>query len=222
LPESLPPERRSPFAWRRANPIGALGLLRAHPGLLGLAAVSFLYFLAHQALPAVFVLYGNYRYGWDERMVGLTLAGVGVCSAVVGGLLVRPVVRRFGERRSLMAGLLFGAAGFAIFGLAPTGWIFWIGIPVMALFGLASPSVQALMSRRVPPGEQGRLQGANSSLMGFAGLIGPFLFTATFAHFIAQSAWRLPGAPFLLGAALLALALPVASAVARPTDGPRA
>ncbi len=222
LPESLPPERRSPFAWRRANPIGALGLLRSHSGLLGLAGVSFLYFLAHQALPAVFVLYGNYRYGWDERMVGLTLAGVGVCSAVVGGLLVRPVVRHFGERRSLMVGLLCGAAGFAIFGLAPTGWIFWIGIPVMALFGLASPAVQALMSRQVPPGEQGRLQGANSSLMGFAGLIGPFLFTATFAHFISPSAWRLPGAPFLLAAVLLALAIPLASAVARPSGGPRA
>ncbi|MGA9867405.1 MAG: MFS transporter, partial [Acetobacteraceae bacterium] len=89
LPESLPPDRRVGFAWRRANPIGALRLLLAYPGLLGLAVISFLYSLAHQALPAVFVLYGYYRYGWSERVVGFTLAGVGVCSALVGGLLVR-------------------------------------------------------------------------------------------------------------------------------------
>jgi DHA1 family tetracycline resistance protein-like MFS transporter len=154
-------------------------------------------------------------------MVGLTLAGVGACSAVVGGLVVRPVVRRFGERRSLITGLLFGAAGFAIFGLTPTGWMFWIGIPVMSLWGLTSPAAQGLMTRRVSPAEQGRLQGANSSLMGLAGLIGPLLFTAIFAHFITPGAWHLPGAPFLLAAALLALALPVASAVARPQDGTR-
>jgi DHA1 family tetracycline resistance protein-like MFS transporter len=221
LPESLSPERRSAFSWRRANPVGALRLLRAHPGLLGLASVNFLYFLSHQVF-AVFVLYGNYRYGWNERMVGLTLAGVGACSAVVGGLVVRPVVRRFGERRSLIAGLLFGAAGFAIFGLAPTGWVFWIGIPVMSLWGLTSPAAQGLMTGRVSPGEQGQLQGANSSLMGLAGLIGPLLFTGIFAHFISPSAWRLPGAPFLLAAALLALAIPVALAVARPSRGVRA
>jgi MFS transporter, DHA1 family, tetracycline resistance protein len=221
LPESLPPERRAAFSWRRANPVGALRLLRAHPGLLGLASVNFLYFLSHQAF-AVFVLYGNYRYGWNERMVGLTLAGVGACSALVGGLVVRPVVRRFGERRSLIVGLLFGAAGFAIFGLAPTGWVFWIGIPVMSLWGLTSPAAQGLMTRLVSAGEQGQLQGANSSLMGLAGLIGPFLFTGIFAHFISPPAWWLPGAPFLLAAALLALAIPVASAVARPSRGARA
>ena len=212
LPESLPRDRRASFAWRRASPIGALGLLRAHPGLLGLAAISFLYYLAHQALPAVFVLYGDYRYGWDERTVGLTFAGVGVCSAVVGGLLVRPVVRRFGERRSLIAGLAFGMLGFVIFGLAPTGWVFWSGIPVLALWGLASPAAQGLMSRHVSPLEQGRLQGANSSLMGLTGLIGPGLFTTIFAYFIApDTGWRLPGAPFLLAAVLIAAALGLAA-----------
>jgi len=221
LPESLPLERRAAFSWRRANPVGALRLLRAHTGLLGLASVNFLFFLSHQAF-AVFVLYGNYRYGWNERMVGLTLAGVGACSAVVGGLVVRPVVRRFGERRSLIAGLLFGAAGFAIFGLAPTGWMFWIGIPVMSLWGLTSPAAQGLMTRHVSPGEQGQLQGANSSLMGLAGLIGPLLFTAIFAHFIAPGAWHVPGAAFLVAAALLAFAIPVASAVTRRADCTRA
>jgi DHA1 family tetracycline resistance protein-like MFS transporter len=213
LPESLPPERRARFAWRRANPLGALGLLRAHPGLMRLGAIYALYSLAHQALPAVFVLYGDYRYGWNERTIGLALALVGVCSAVVGGLLVRPLVRRFGERRSLLAGLAFGAAGFAVFGLAPTGWTFCAGIPVMALWGLTAPAAQGLMSRRVSAAEQGRLQGANSSVMGLTGLIGPALFTGIFAHFIAPgSGWHLPGAPYLLAALLLIAALAIAGA----------
>ena len=215
LPESLPRERRAPFAWRRANPVGALKLLRAYPGLPRLAAISFLYYLAHQALPAVFVLYGSYRYGWNARAVGLTLALAGACSAIVGGLLVRPVVRRFGERRSLLAGLAFGAAGFTIFGLAARGWMFCAGIPVMALWGFVGPALQSLMSRLVSPSEQGQLQGANSSVMGLTGLIGPGLFTTTLAYFIAPGGWQLPGAPWLLAALLLIVALAVTAAHAR-------
>jgi DHA1 family tetracycline resistance protein-like MFS transporter len=216
LPESLPLERRARFSWRRANPAGALRLLRSHAELLGLAAVNFCGFLAHQSLPAVFVLYGGYRYGWDERTVGLTLAGVGACSAVVGGLLVQPVVRRFGERRALWVGLLFGAIGFAIFGLAPTAELFWVGVPVMALWGLASPAAQGLMTRHVAPGEQGQLQGAGASLMGMAGLLGPGLFTVIFAYSISPArAWHLPGAPFLLAALLLVGAMLLALRVTR-------
>src|SRR3984957_2091450 len=173
LPESLPRERRIAFAWRRANPIGSLILLRTYPHLLGLSTVNFLHNLAHVVLSSVFVLYASYRYGWDGRAVGLTLAGVGVCSAIVQGGLVRPIVARVGERRAMLIGLACGAAGFAIYGVAPTGAWFCVGIPVMSLWGLANPSVQALMSRRVSPSEQGQLQGAQSSLQGVAGLIGP-------------------------------------------------
>jgi DHA1 family tetracycline resistance protein-like MFS transporter len=216
LPESLRPECRAAFSWRRANPVGALNLLRSRTDLLGLATVNFLALLAQQALPAVFVLYGAYRYGWDERMVGLTLACVGICSAVVGGALVRPVAQRFGERLTLVAGLLSGAAGFVIFGLAPTGSIFWIGIPVMALWGLASPATQALMSRRVAASEQGQLQGAGSSLVGITGLFGPGLFTIVFAAFIGRlGSLYLPGAPFLLAALLLLGASILAARVTR-------
>ena len=99
LPESLPPEKRMAFAWKRANPVGSFRLLATHRELLGLAAVNFLGQVAHQVLPAVFVLYAAYRYGWGETNVGLTLAFVGVCSAVVQGALVGPVVARLGERR---------------------------------------------------------------------------------------------------------------------------
>jgi len=217
LPESLPRGRRVPFAWRRANPVGSLLLLRSRPQLLGLAVVHFLYQLAHYSLPAVFVLYAGYRYGWGERTVGLTLAGVGVCAMIVQGLLVRPVVARFGERRSLFAGLLCGAAGFAIYGLAASGPVFWIGVPVMALWGLSSPAAQGLMTQRVAPTEQGQLQGALSSIMGIAGLLGPGLFTLTFARFIGPARdWHLPGAPYLLAALLLLAAAAVAWRTTRP------
>ena len=135
LPESLPRDRRSPFRWKSANPIGALHLLRSNRMLAGLSVANFFAQLAHVVLPSTFVLYATYRYGWDATTVGLTLAMVGVCSMVVQGAAIGPIVRRFGERRALLLGLGCGAAGFLIFGAAPTGPLFWLGIPVMALVG---------------------------------------------------------------------------------------
>jgi DHA1 family tetracycline resistance protein-like MFS transporter len=217
LPESLARERRARFEWRKANPVGSLKLLRSHPELFGLAMVIFLCSLAHEVLPQVSVLYAGYRYGWNERDVGFMLAGVGVCAAVVQAGLVQPVVRRFGERATLLAGLLFGAAGFAIYGLAATGTVFWIGVPVMSLWGLSGGATQGLMTRRVQPSEQGQLQGANSSVRGIAGLIGPGLFTLTFAGSIgAWRDWNLPGAAFLLAALLLVVAVAVTWRVTKP------
>jgi MFS transporter, DHA1 family, tetracycline resistance protein len=219
LPESLPQERRALFRWAKANPVGSLTLLRSHQGLLGLSSIHFLGSLAHEVFPSVFVLYAGYRYGWDERTVGLTLASAGVFSAIVQGGLVRSFVRRFGERTTLFIGLVFGVSGFLIYGLAGSGAIFWIGIPVTSLWGLSGAATQGLMSRRVPSGEQGQLQGANGSLRGIAGLIGPGLFTFTFALFIARNEWHLPGAPFLLAGALLVLALFVAWRVTHRAKG---
>jgi DHA1 family tetracycline resistance protein-like MFS transporter len=211
LPESLPPERRARFTWRRANPVGALMLLRSDTGLTGLAGVNFLHNLAHAALPAVGVLYMMYRYGFSEVTVGLTMAGVGVASVVVQGGVTARAVKRFGERTTLLAGLAAGVAGFAVMGLAPTGPAFWLGIPVLAVWGLVNPASQGLMSRRIGPQQQGQLQGANSSLMGVANLIGPGLFTMTFAFAIGPAKdWGLPGAPYLLAAGLLAIAVVVA------------
>jgi DHA1 family tetracycline resistance protein-like MFS transporter len=210
LPESLPPERRGAFSWAKANPVGALALLRSQPQLLGLATANFLAQLAHVVLPSVTVLYAGYRYGWDETAVGLMLAGVGVCSMIVQGGLVRPAVARFGERRALLSGLAFGLAGFVIYGAASTGSVFLIGVPVMALWGLTSPAVQALMTRRVGATEQGRLQGATASLQAIAGLVGPGLFTQTFAASIGPRAdLHLPGAPFYVAALLLGASLVV-------------
>jgi DHA1 family tetracycline resistance protein-like MFS transporter len=125
--------------------------------------------------------------------------------------VIGPAVKRFGERSALITGLAFGVAGFVAFGLAPTGPLFWVGIPLLALWGLANPSSQGLMSRLIGPSEQGQLQGANASLMGIANLIGPGLFTMTFALAIGSAqAWGVPGAPFLLAATLLLLAITVA------------
>ncbi|HEV2676058.1 MAG TPA: TCR/Tet family MFS transporter [Aliidongia sp.] len=216
LPESLPRDRRSAFSWRRANPIGALTLLRSHPELLGLAAVSFLFNLAHESLPAAFVIYAGYRYHWDQGMLGLTLAGVGVCSAVVQGGLIGPIVARLGERRALMFGLTAGAIGFAIYGLARTGTIFWIGIPVMALWGVAGAAAQGLTSSRVGPGEQGQLQGALQGVRGIAGLIGPGLYTLSFAYAIGPGvSWGQPGLPYLIASLCLIAALAMAVVVTR-------
>ncbi len=217
LPESLPRERRTNFSWRRANPLGSLKLLRSHPELFGLASVTALFYLAHEVLPSTFVLYANYRYGWTESTVGLTLAGAGICAMVVQGGLVQPFVTRFGERKALLAGLLFGVAGFAIYGLATTGAVFLIGIPVMALWGLFGPAALGMMTRRVGPSEQGQLQGALNGVRGITGLIGPSLFTLTFSAFIgSQRDWQLPGAPFLLASLLLAVAVLLAWRITRP------
>jgi len=212
LPESLPRDRRSPFRWKSANPLGALNLLRADRVLAGLSIMNFVAQLAHVVLPSTFVLYATYRYGWDTRTVGLTLAMVGICAMVVQGAGIGPIVRRIGERRALLLGLSCGAIGFLIFGAAPTGPLFWLGIPVMALWGLAGAATQALMTQLVAPDQQGQLQGATTSVQSVSQLVGPFLFTLIFAYFIGgQAPLKLPGAPFLLASALLVLALVIAA-----------
>ncbi len=212
LPESLPPDRRSRFRWRSANPLGALHLLRTNRVLTGLSAANFFAQLAHDVLPSTFVLYATYRYGWTAATIGLALAVVGVCAVAVQGMAIGPIVRRLGERRALLLGLACGIVGFLIFGIAPSGPLFWLGIPVMAFWGVAGAATQALMTQLVTPVQQGQLQGATNSVQSLSRLIGPSLFTLTFAYFIsAQTPLQLPGAPFLLAAALLGLALLIAA-----------
>jgi DHA1 family tetracycline resistance protein-like MFS transporter len=159
------------------------------------------------------VLYAGYRYGWNETTVGLTLAFVGVSTAVVSGFVVGPTVKRLGTRHALLVGLAFGILGMTIYGLAPTGAWFWVGVPIMSLWGLVGPSLLDLMSRQVSESEQGQLQGANSSSRSITGLIGPAIFTTTFAGLLT---WQ-PGAPFLLAALLLALAAAVTWMVTAPS-----
>src|SRR6202163_1568118 len=141
LPESLPADRRAPFRSKSANPLGALHLLRSDRVLAGLSVANFFAQVAHVVLPSTFVLYATYRYGWDTKTVGLTLAIVGICAMAVQGAGIGPIVKRFGERRALLLGLGCGALGFLISGAAPTGLWFWLGIPVMALWGVAGGGI---------------------------------------------------------------------------------
>jgi MFS transporter, DHA1 family, tetracycline resistance protein len=212
LPESLPKDRRAPFRWKSANPIGMLRFLRSSRILAGLQTANFFSQLAHVVLPSTFVLYATYRYGWDVRMVGLTLAIVGLSSMLVQGLAIGAIVKRLGERKALLLGFVFGAMGFFIYGAAPTGLWFCVGIPVMALWGVSGAATQALMTQQVAADQQGQLQGATSSVQSISQMLGPFLFTLTFAFFIGDHApFKLPGAPFILAGGLIALALVIAA-----------
>ena len=218
LPESLPPEKRAKSAWHMANPMGALRLLRSSAELAGLAVVNTLYYLAHNSLPSMWALYTEYRYTWSRKDVGNSLALVGVCAAVVSGVLVGPFVKRFGERRSVISGLLFGTMGFAGFALASRGWMILAVIPFIALWGIAAPAMQSLMARHVDPSSQGKLQGAINSLRAITGMAGPVLFTQVFAVAISpRYGLHLPGAPYYLAALLLGASLLVAVYVTRPS-----
>jgi DHA1 family tetracycline resistance protein-like MFS transporter len=218
LPESLPPERRAKSAWHMANPLGSLNLLRSHRVLAGLAVVNTLYYLAHVSLPSMWALYTEYRYAWDRRDVGLSLSIVGASAAIVSGVLVGPFVKRFGERRSLLAGLFFGTLGFASFALATRGWIILAVVPLIALWGIAAPAMQSLMARHVEPSSQGKLQGAINSLRAITGMAGPILFTQIFALAIEPHApAHFPGAPYFLAALLLLSSLLLAAYATRPT-----
>jgi DHA1 family tetracycline resistance protein-like MFS transporter len=216
LPESLPHDRRFAFSWKRANPVGALALLRSHPELAGLAGVAFLSVLAEQVFPSTAVLYSGYRYGASAMEIGLTLTGLGLCAALVQGKLVRPMMARFGERRTLIIGLLFSVAGLIIYGLAPLLTWFWLGVPAMALGSLAQPALQSLMTQCVAPCEQGQLQGAGVSAQGIAAMLGPGLFAQTYACFIEPRAdWQVPGAAFFLAASIVFAAAVLAWRVTR-------
>ena len=219
LPESLPKEHRTArFELHSAHPFGALKLLRRDPVLLGLGTVMFLVYLAHYVLQTTFVLYADYRYGWGTRAVGLVLMLVGACDGSVQAFLTGRLTPRWGERRVLVAGMLCGIGAFLLMGLADVGWVFLLGIPLMALWGLSGPPIQAIMTQQVDPTEQGRLQGAITSLGSFAGIFGPYLFAQVFAFSIAPtSPLHLPGLAFVLSALLLVAGTIIAARVTAHT-----
>lgn len=214
LPESLAPENRAKsFVWRTAHVLGSIRFLGREPSLSLLAVAVFLSNLAYESLPSLFVLYTDYRYHWDAKTTGMTLALVGLAQTVVAAGLVRPAVKKFGEIPTALAGLAFGAAGFAAYALAPTGVAFVAALPLVALWGLTGPAFQALATRMAGVSEQGALQGAFSSLRGVSGMIGPIAFTQILAWEI--GAGHSPGAPYGLAALLLVLSLCVMLAVSR-------
>jgi DHA1 family tetracycline resistance protein-like MFS transporter len=209
LPESLAPEHRSHFAWRKASPWGSIRHLRAYPLVAGLAVAFVFVALAQRGLENVWVLYTGHRYGWDERANGLALALVGVMAALVQGGLVRPAIARFGERSCVRFGLALSTLAFLGYGLATEGWMVLAIIVGGSLAGLASPAIQSMVAGAVSPSDQGKVQGALTSLTSLTAIVAPLVFTAgLFSYFTSEQAvWHVPGAPFLLGSVLCFAAL---------------
>ncbi|MBV9133243.1 MAG: TCR/Tet family MFS transporter [Chloroflexi bacterium] len=209
MPESLKPENRRALDVRQMNPIGAVRAVWRYRGVAALVPVFVATQLAQQGLQSVWVPYTTYRYGWDIAGVGLSLAIVGLLFAFSQGALVRPIVGRFGEQRTLMIALGIAVLGMLLFGLASQGWMMYA---VTAIYcgglGLLNPAVQGLMSRSVPATEQGLLQGAMASVMTGAAIVGPLLANGSFAVAISPDLpLSLPGAPFFLGSILCLVAL---------------
>lgn len=203
VPESLPVDRRKEFTFARANPLGSLVLLRSHHELWRLATIQFLGYVAHNIFN-IWALYAIYRYAWTQGKIGLSLGVVGVCAAAISGGLTSRAVRHLGERRTLYIGQFFGAAGMVIAGLARRGWVYLASIPVISLWNISMPAAQGIMTQRVSEREQGELQGAIGSVRSLAFVIGPGLFSWTFAFFInPKHGLNWPGAAFYLAAALL-------------------
>ncbi|HKY80584.1 MAG TPA: TCR/Tet family MFS transporter [Sphingobium sp.] len=221
LPESLAADKRMAFSWKRANPFGALKLLRSHPELSSLSVVNFLLYFAHHLFSAVFVLYAGDRYGWGAWQVGTLLALIGLMDMGVQGALVGQVAKRLGDRRTMVIGLAFGAIGILAMGVAPTGSLFVAAMFPNALWGLAMPTIQSLMTQRVSESEQGQLQGANNSVASIAGIVSPLFFGAIYS-LSAGPAPMLPfiGSAFVVGAAVLGCAALLGWAAGSTQDAP--
>ncbi|MDQ6926697.1 MAG: MFS transporter, partial [Candidatus Eremiobacteraeota bacterium] len=218
LPESLPVEkRRARFEWVRANPLGSLRLLRSHRELFGIAIVVFIGYIAHEVYPTVYVLYVQHRYGWTTATLGIGLAIVGISSVVVSVVLSQRAVDTLGARNALLSGLLFGGLGFWLFGSSST-LIFWIAVPINALWGIAGAAEQVFMTARVRPDEQGELQGALGALRSVAMIGAPMVFAGIFAYFVRGGAGAIefPAAPWYLAAILLFVSIPIAWFVTTP------
>jgi len=208
LPESLKPENRGAFTWAKANPISSITALKKYPLVAGLAVAFVLISLAQRGLENTWVLYTGYKFGWGELTNGLTLAFVGVMAVLVQGFLIRPAIKRFGERRTILLGLSFSIVTFLAYSMA-TEWMMYIIIVVGALSGIAGPAVQGLVAGNVQPNEQGKVQGALTALTSLTSVFAPLLFTtALFGFFTSNLApIKFPGAPFLLGSGLFVVAL---------------
>jgi DHA1 family tetracycline resistance protein-like MFS transporter len=206
LRETLPLENRRRFSLRRSNVVGALRSLRTIPGATALLGVLFMYQIGHDTLPSSWAWVTMAKYGWHEREVGLSLAVLGLGTAVVQGGLVGLFARRFGEVRTVFVGLIGGACGFVGYALAPTAGLMFACVPFACLIGLTMPSIRAIMSRAVPPNAQGELQGAIGGIVSFTAIVTPFTMTHLFAAATSPGApVQLPGAPFAAAAVALVI-----------------
>ena len=144
------------------------------------------------------------KFNWSESMVGYSLGLVGIMSALVQGLLIRLIIPKIGEYKTMIAGIIFNICGCLLFSMASEGWMLLCFIIPYSLGGIAGPAIQGILSNQIPPNEQGQLQGALTSMMAATGIIGPLMMTSIFAYFTAADApIYFPGAPFVTGAILV-------------------
>lgn len=208
LPESLKPENRRAFEWKRANPVGALFQLLKHPLVARVAIVFFLLNLAGQSLPNTWSFYTIHRYGWGEGQIGFSLAFVGICIAIVQAGLIRVLVPKLGETKAVYYGIIINTLGMIGVGLASEPWMIFAATIGLALGGIGGPSLQSIASKDIPPNEQGELQGFLTSVMSITAIIGPLLMPWLFSSFASgKYGIVLPGAPFFCSALLLILGL---------------
>ncbi|GHB67764.1 TCR/Tet family MFS transporter [Persicitalea jodogahamensis] len=203
LPESLKPENRRSFSWKRANPAGALRHLRKFPVIAGLIVSLVLLYIASHAVQSVWSYYTMEKFDWHEAQIGYSLGAVGLLSAIVQGGLIRVIIPKLGRERSVYIGLLFSSIGLTLFAFASQGWMMYAFMVPYILGGIAGPAIQGLVSTQVPPNEQGELQGGLTSLQSVTAIIGPPLMTGLFAYFTRHDTYLyFPGAPMLLAAVL--------------------
>ena len=204
LPESLAPENRRPFSFARANPLASFAAIKRLPGLNRLLLVSFIYALTFNVWPAIWSYYGKAAFGWNASWIGFSLAVFGVFSAIVSATLVAPMIRRFGERQTATIGMVVEVGSYAFYGFATSGILALFFTPWAAFGGVTGAALQAMLSRATPEDQQGELQGINSSINALAMILAPLVMTWIFGIFTAPTAPAyLPGAPFLLSAALM-------------------
>lgn len=220
LPETVTPDKRRPFIWRRANPFGAVRQIRALPGMGRLLTVLLLYQLATHVYPAIWAYFTQARFGWDPRMIGISLAVFGISMAVVQGGVIRLVLSRLGELRTVVLGFGFSIVAFPVLAFITNGPLALALTPVAAMAAMAVPALQALMSRQTPDDAQGELQGILTSVNALAMILSPLLMTGVFAAAtMPGGAVYLPGAPFLAALALTLAALALFLG-ARPASPP--
>ncbi len=221
LPESLPPANRRPFSWRRANPVGSLTALTKHPAVLGLAATRTCSVLAMGVLQTIWVLYTAKRFGWSELENGLSLAALGLATALVQGALISRIVRRLGEARTILLGLSIEALAYFGYGMAGSSGLFFLTIILHAMAGISSPAIQSVVTRSVDATEQGSVQGALASVQSLTFIFAPLIGADLFARFTAGAGSKLPGMPFFFGSGCLVLAGLIAIwALRRATPSP--
>lgn len=210
FPETMPKEKQRSFSIKRANPLGAFLELRKLSGVIGIGCVYLLWVTSTNIYPVAWAYFTPAQYGWDSKMVGISLACVGLSMVIVQTFVIGRVVSRFGERQTAIYALGYAILLLSIYSVNTSGAIA-IGLSlIVGIQGMVMPCINAMMSRRTPDDMQGELQGFNGSLAALAALIAPLIYNTSLAYFTSADApFRFVGAPFVLSAVLAISALTV-------------